>query len=249
MAASPSRADGRLADELRPVQITPHYLTQAEGSALITLGRTWVVCTASVEDRVPPFLQNSGQGWITAEYDMLPRSTHSRRPRAASLGRLSGRTQEIQRLIGRSLRAVVDLYALGERSIILDCDVLQADGGTRTAAITGAFVALCEALAFLQRREEIDTIPIVDQVVAVSVGRVHDRILVDLDYQEDSRAEVDANFVVTGRGELVEIQATGEKGSFPAQLIMDMLHQAQNALARLRRVQEEALSPWLPLPW
>ncbi len=249
MAASPTRADGRRSDELRPVQITPHYLTQAEGSALITLGRTWVVCTASIEDRVPAFLQNSGQGWITAEYDMLPRATHTRRPRAANLGRPSGRTQEIQRLIGRSLRAVVDLNALGERSIILDCDVLQADGGTRTAAITGAFVALCEALALLQRREEIDTMPVLDQVVAVSVGQVHDRILVDLDYQEDSRADVDANFVVTGRGELVEVQATGEKGSFPASLIMEMLHQAQNAVARLRQAQEEVLRSWLPLSW
>lgn len=247
--ASPSRFDGRHANELRPVQITPHYLPQAEGSALITLGRTWVVCTASVEERVPPFLMNTGQGWVTAEYDMLPRATHTRRPRAAATGRFAGRTQEIQRLIGRSLRAVVDLPALGERTIILDCDVLQADGGTRTAAITGAFVALCEALACLHGRAELDTIPVHDQVVAVSVGRLHERILVDLDYQEDSRAEVDANFVVTGRGELVEVQATGEKGSFPASLIMAMLENAQTALQRLRQAQEEALRSWLPLPW
>jgi len=231
------------------VQITPHYLPQAEGSALITLGRTWVVCTASVEARVPPFLQNTGQGWITAEYDMLPRATHTRRPRAAVVGRLSGRTQEIQRLIGRSLRAVIDLNALGERTILMDCDVLQADGGTRTAAITGAFVALVEALALLQRREELDTMPVLDQVVAVSVGRVHERLLVDLDYQEDSRAEVDANFVVTGRGELVEVQATGERGSFPVEMIAAMFNQAQGALARLRQAQEEALRPWVPLPW
>ena len=231
------------------MQITPHYLPQAEGSALITLGRTWVVCTASVEARVPPFLQNTGQGWITAEYDMLPRATHTRRPRAAVVGRLSGRTQEIQRLIGRSLRAVIDLNALGERTILMDCDVLQADGGTRTAAITGAFVALVEALALLQRREELDTMPVLDQVVAVSVGRVHERLLVDLDYQEDSRAEVDANFVVTGRGELVEVQATGERGSFPVEMIAAMFNQAQGALARLRQAQEEALRPWLPLPW
>jgi ribonuclease PH len=243
------RFDGRQPQELRPVQITPHYLPQAEGSALITLGRTWVVCTASVEARVPPFLQNTGQGWITAEYDMLPRATHTRRPRAAVVGRLSGRTQEIQRLIGRSLRAVIDLNALGERTILMDCDVLQADGGTRTAAITGAFVALVEALALLQRREELDTMPVLDQVVAVSVGRVHERLLVDLDYQEDSRAEVDANFVVTGRGELVEVQATGERGSFPVEMIAAMFNQAQGALARLRQAQEEALRPWLPLPW
>lgn len=249
MTATAHRSDGRGPEELRPVTITPHYLPQAEGSALITLGRTWVLCTASVEERVPAFLQNTGQGWITAEYDMLPRATHTRRPRAASTGRLPGRTQEIQRLIGRSLRAVVDLTALGERSIILDCDVLQADGGTRTAAITGAFVALCEALALLQRREELDTMPILDQVVAVSVGRVHDRILVDLDYQEDSRAEVDANFVVTGQGELVEVQATGEKGAFPITLIAAMLDHAQRALARLRQAQEEAIRTWLALPW
>jgi ribonuclease PH len=244
-----TRFDGRLPDDLRPLSITPNYLDQAEGSALIRLGRTWVICTASVEDRVPPFLANTGQGWVTAEYDMLPRSTHTRRPRAAATGRANGRAQEIQRLIGRSLRAVVDLTALGERSIILDCDVLQADGGTRTAAITGAFVALCQALAGLQRQEMIETVPVVDQVAAVSVGRVNDNILVDLDYQEDSRAEVDANFVVTGRGELVEVQATGEKGAFPPGLVLEMLARAQGALARLRRAQEEALAPWLPLPW
>jgi ribonuclease PH len=235
--------------DLRPVQITPGYLPQAEGSALITLGRTWVLCTASVTDGVPPFLANLGQGWITAEYDMLPRATHTRRARAAATGRMSGRTQEIQRLIGRSLRAVIDLGALGERTIILDCDVLQADGGTRTAAITGAFVALCQALAHLQRQELMEVMPVLDQVVAVSVGRVNDTILVDLDYQEDSRAAVDANFVVTGRGELVEVQATGEKGSFPPALVPEMLDRAQEALQKLRRAQEEALQPWLPLPW
>jgi ribonuclease PH len=244
-----TRCEGRLPHDLRPLKITPNYLPQAEGSALISLGRTWVICTASVEDRVPPFLQNSGQGWVTAEYDMLPRATHTRRPRAATTGRMNGRTQEIQRLIGRSLRAVVDLSALGERSIILDCDVLQADGGTRTAAITGAFVALCQALAGLQRQEIIGSIPVLDQVAAVSVGRVNEKILVDLDYQEDSRAEVDANFVVTGRGELVEVQATGEKGSFPPALVQEMLDRAQGALQRLRQAQEEALGLWMPLPW
>jgi ribonuclease PH len=244
-----TRFDGRLSRQLRPLKITPNYLPQAEGSALITLGRTWVICTASVEDRVPPFLQNSGQGWITAEYDMLPRATHTRRPRAAATGRMSGRTQEIQRLIGRSLRAVTDLSTLGERSLILDCDVLQADGGTRTAAITGAFVALCQALAGLQHQGLIETRPILDQVAAVSVGRVHGEILVDLDYQEDSRAEVDANFVVTGQGELVEVQATGEKGAFPPALVLEMLDLAQGALHQLRQAQEEALSSWLPLSW
>ena len=243
-----TRFEGRRPEELRPLKITPNYLPLAEGSALINLGRTWVVCTATVEERVPPFLLNAGQGWITAEYDMLPRATHTRRPRAV-FGRLSGRAQEIQRLIGRSLRAVVDLTGLGERTIILDCDVLQADGGTRTAAITGAFVALCQALAGLQRRKLLETVRVLDQVAAVSVGRVNDKILVDLDYQEDSRAEVDANFVVTGRGELVEVQATGEKGSFPPALVLEMLELAGPALKRLRQAQEEALRPWMPLPW
>jgi len=243
-----TRFEGRRPEELRPLKITPNYLPAAEGSALINLGRTWVICTATVEDRVPPFLLNAGQGWVTAEYDMLPRATHTRRPRAVR-GGLSGRTQEIQRLIGRSLRAVVDLTGLGERTIILDCDVLQADGGTRTAAITGAFVALCQALAGLQRQGLLETVPVLDQVAAVSVGRVNDKILVDLDYQEDSRAEVDANFVVTGRGELVEVQATGEKGSFPPALVLEMLELAGPALKRLRQAQEEALRPWMPLPW
>jgi ribonuclease PH len=244
-----TRFEGRLPEELRPIRITPSYLSLAEGSALINLGRTWVICAATVEEKVPPFLYNAAQGWITAEYDMLPRATHSRTPRAAVNGRVSGRTQEIQRLIGRSLRAVVDLTALGERTIILDCDVLQADGGTRTAAITGAFVALCQALAGLQRQGAIEGMPILDQVAAVSVGRVNETILVDLDYQEDSRAEVDANFVVTGRGELVEMQATGEKGSFPPPLMLEMLELAGPALKKLRQAQEEALSSWMPLPW
>jgi ribonuclease PH len=244
-----TRFEGRLPEELRPLKITPNYLPQAEGSALISLGRTWVLCTASVEERLPAFLADSGQGWVTAEYDMLPRATQTRRPRAAATGRPSGRSQEIQRLIGRSLRAVIDLSALGERTIILDCDVLQADGGTRTAAITGAFVALCQALAALQRQELLETMPVLDQVVAVSVGRVSDKILVDLDYQEDSRAAVDANFVVTGRGELVEVQATGEQGSFPPALVLEMLDRAKVAVGRLRRAQEEALRSWMPLPW
>lgn len=243
------RAEGRTPQQLRPVRIIPHYLSQAEGSALISLGRTMVLCTATVEERVPPFLQNQGQGWITAEYDMLPRATQTRRPRAALTGRPSGRTLEIQRLIGRSLRAVTDLTALGERTIIIDCDVLQADGGTRTAAVNGAFVALCAALVWLQRQELITAFPVTDQVLAISVGLVHDEILVDLDYQEDSRAAVDANFVVTGRGQLVEVQATGEAGPFPFELLARMLEQAQPALQILRQTQEEVIRPWLALPW
>lgn len=243
------RAEGRLPQQLRPVRIIPHYLSQAEGSALISLGRTLVLCSATVEERVPQFLLGQGEGWITAEYDMLPRATQTRRPRTALTGKPSGRTLEIQRLIGRALRAVTDLTALGERTIIIDCDVLQADGGTRTAAINGAFVALAAALAWLQRQELISTIPLIDQALALSVGLVHDEILVDLDYQEDSRAAVDANFVVTGRGEIVEIQATGEGGPFSFELLSRMLQQAQPALASLRRIQEEAIRPWLALPW
>ncbi|MBW1917952.1 MAG: ribonuclease PH [Deltaproteobacteria bacterium] len=243
------RAEGRLPGELRPIEIIPNYLPQAEGSALISLGRTWVLCTATVEARVPPFLQNSGQGWITAEYGMLPRATNTRRPREGIWGRVSGRTQEIQRLIGRSLRAVTDLLELGERTIILDCDVLQADGGTRTAAVTGAFVALCQALAGLQRQELLDTLPIRGQVVAVSVGLVDGQILVDLDYQEDSRAAVDANLVVTEQGQLVEIQATGEGGPFAPELLGEMLQIAQTGLKKLCQSQEDAIRPWMHLPW
>ncbi|MFP3869109.1 MAG: ribonuclease PH [Desulfobacteraceae bacterium] len=243
------RAKGRLPGELRPIKIIPNYLPQAEGSALISLGRTWVLCTATVEDRVPPFLQHSGQGWITAEYGMLPRSTTTRRPREGIAARVSGRTQEIQRLIGRSLRAVTDLLGLGERTIILDCDVLQADGGTRTAAVTGAFVALCQALAGLHQQEMLDTLPLSSQVVALSVGMVDGQLLVDLDYQEDSRAAVDANLVVTGQGQLVEIQATGEGGPFAVDLLGEMLQLAQPGLNKLRQFQEEAIRPWMPIPW
>lgn len=243
------RAGGRLSDELRPIKIIPHYLDQAEGSALISLGRTWVLCSATVEDRVPGFLQNSGQGWVTAEYGMLPRSTTTRRPREGISGRVSGRSQEIQRLIGRSLRAVTDLQALGERTLILDCDVLQADGGTRTAAITGAFVALCQALAGLQRQELLDTMPIIDRVAAVSLGLVEGQLLLDLDYQEDSRAEVDANLVLTGKGQVVEIQATGERGPFSPDLLGEMLHLAQTGIRPLIRAQEEAIRPWMPGTW
>jgi len=240
------RAQGRLPGDLRPIQITPNYLPQAEGSALISLGRTWVLCTATIEERVPAFLQNSGQGWVTAEYGMLPRATASRRPREGISGRISGRSQEIQRLIGRSLRAVTDLTALGPRTVILDCDVLQADGGTRTAAVTGAFVALYQALAGLGRQDRVDAIPIRGQVAAVSVGLVEGQLLVDLDYQEDSRAAVDANLVLTDQGELVEIQATGEGGPFAPGLLGEMLQLAQTALIKLCQLQEDAIRPWLP---
>jgi ribonuclease PH len=243
------RRSNRAPDELRPVEIVPGYLEFAEGSALITWGKTRVLCAASVLQHVPPFKQFTGEGWVTAEYAMLPRSTHTRQTREGAAGRPRGRSQEIQRLIGRVLRAVVDLPALGERTVILDCDVLQADGGTRTAAITGAFVALALALEPLRRREILATLPVKDLVSAVSVGLVDGRLLVDPDYEEDSQAQVDANFVITGRGELVEVQATGEGHTFPVPLLTDMVALALQGTRALNRLQEEVLQPWLPLPW
>jgi ribonuclease PH len=202
-----------------------------------------------VLEKLPPFRQESGGGWITAEYSLLPRATDTRQEREGLTGKIQGRTYEIQRLIGRSLRAVADLKALGERTVILDCDVLQADGGTRTAAITGAFVALALALEQLRRRELISRLPLNDRVAAVSVGLLAGRLLLDLDYEEDSRALVDANFVATGRGDLVEVQATGEGSPFPAAHLSPMLELAQKGLKELGRIQEETLAPWLPLPW
>jgi ribonuclease PH len=244
-----SRNDGRQDNELRPLAITPGYLDFAEGSVLITWGRTRVLCAASVLEEVPPFRRGSGGGWVTAEYAMLPRSTNTRQVREGIGGRVRGRSQEIQRLIGRSLRAVVDLSALGERTVVLDCDVVQADGGTRSAAISGAFVALCLALEPLRRQGIMAVLPVKDRVGAVSVGLVRDKLLLDLDYQEDSAARVDANFVATGRGELVEVQATGEEGPFSRQLLPDMLDLAMAGLAEIFKEQEKALAPWLPLPW
>jgi ribonuclease PH len=243
------RSGGREPDALRTVSITPGYLDFAEGSALITWGKTRVLCAASILEQVPPFKQYAGEGWVTAEYAMLPRSTPIRQPREGSAGQARGRSQEIQRLIGRSLRAVVNFKALGERTVILDCDVLQADGGTRSAAITGACVALCLALEPLRRREIVEFLPVKDLVAAVSVGLVDGQLLLDLEYEEDSRAAVDANFVVTGRGELVEVQASGEGASFPVALLDEMVALAQKGIRELTRLQEEALKPWLPLPW
>ena len=243
------RSGGRQPDELRPLVITPGYLDFAEGSALVTWGRTRVLCAASVLEEVPPFRRYTGEGWVTAEYAMLPRSTNTRQAREGLALRPRGRSQEIQRLIGRSLRAVVHLAALGERTVILDCDVLQADGGTRAAAITGAFVALCLALEPLRQKEIFEDLPIHDQVAAVSVGLVGGKLLLDLDYEEDAAAQVDANFVATGRGELVEVQATGEEGPFSRGLLPDMLDLALVGLKEICRKQEEALRAWLPLPW
>lgn len=243
------RSNGRRHHELRPLALTPRYLDFAEGSVLVTWGRTRVLCAASLLEEVPPFRRHTGEGWVTAEYAMLPRATDTRQTREGLGAKPRGRSQEIQRLIGRSLRAVVDLKALGERTVVLDCDVLQADGGTRSAAITGAFVALCLALEPLRQREIIDFLPVKDQVAAVSLGLVGGRLLLDLDYGEDSQATMDANFVATGRGGLVEVQATGEGGPFSRDLLPEMLDLAQTGLREIYRKQEEALRAWLPLPW
>ncbi|MGO8762208.1 MAG: ribonuclease PH [Desulfobaccales bacterium] len=236
-------------NQLREIAITPGYLDFADGSCLITWGRTRVICAATVTEQVPPFRIASGGGWVTGEYAMLPRATHPRGERESLKGRVGGRTLEIQRLIGRSLRAVVDLSALGPRTVTLDCDVIQADGGTRTASITGAFVALCLALEKLRRRGVVEDSPVRDQVAAVSVGLLGERLLLDLDYDEDSQARVDANFVATGQGDLVEVQLTGEGGPFPAAQLPRMLELAQVGISELTRIQAEVLAPWLPLPW
>ena len=243
------RRGGRSLDRLREVSLTPGYLEFAEGSCLITWGRTRVLCAATVLETVPPFRLGSGGGWVTAEYAMLPRATHSRMERESRRGQVAGRTQEISRLIGRSLRAAVDLAALGPRTVILDCDVLQADGGTRTASITGAFVALALALEDLRRQGLLSALPLKDQVAAVSVGVSAGQLLLDLDYEEDSQAAVDANFVGTGKGDLIEVQLTGEAGPFPAARLQELLALAQVGLKELFQIQEKALAPWLPLSW
>jgi ribonuclease PH len=233
------RADGRRLDQMRPVEIQTGYLLTAEGSALIEVGSTRVLCAASVEQTVPQFLRGSGKGWVTAEYAMLPRATVSRSPRESF--RPSGRTQEIQRLIGRSLRSVVDLAALGERTIILDCDVLQADGGTRTAAITGAFVALSISVQQLVNFGVLRSSPIRDTVAAVSVGIIGGEPMIDLAYEEDSRAEVDMNVVMTGAGRFVEVQATAEQKSFDDSQLGLLLALARGGVGSLIEVQREAL--------
>ena len=235
------RSFGRGAGELRPVRITRGYSRHAEGSALIEFGDTRVLCTASVDERVPPFLRGKGQGWLTAEYGMLPRSTNTRTEREAARGRQGGRTLEIQRLIGRSLRAVVDLSRLGERTLQIDCDVLQADGGTRTAAITGAFVAAYDALRWLREQRLIGELPLRDFVAAVSVGMHGGRVLVDLDYAEDSTCETDMNVVMTASGGFVEVQGTAEGAPFTQQDLDAMLAAARAAIAVLVDRQRAAL--------
>ena len=236
-----TRAGGRTAGELRPLAITRGYTKHAEGSVLIEAGETRVLCTASVEESVPPFLKGRGQGWVTAEYGMVPRATNTRVRREAAEGKQSGRTQEIQRLIGRSLRAVVDLAALGERTIRIDCDVLQADGGTRCASITGAMVALADALAGLRARGAIARDPLRDFVAAVSVGIVGGAVLLDLDYSEDSACETDMNVVMTGAGRFVEVQGTAEGAPFTRAQVDELLALASRGIAQLVSLQRSAL--------
>jgi ribonuclease PH len=235
------RASGRAPDALRRVILEPGIAKYAEGSCLAKFGDTHVLCTASVEDRVPPFLRNTGRGWVTAEYGMLPRSTSTRTDREATRGRQSGRTQEIQRLIGRSLRAVTDLGRLGERQIRIDCDVLQADGGTRTAAVTGSYVALYQACQRLVSAVVLPSMPLRDSVAAISCGVIKGSAVLDLDYAEDSQAETDANFVLTGTGGIVEIQATAEGAPFDEALFGEMLRLARSGVAELTRHQRTAL--------
>ncbi len=232
------RIDQRQPNQLRPLKITKDYLLTAEGSVLIEVGNTQVLCAASIEDTVPHFLRNSGKGWVTAEYSMLPRATATRTPREVSKGRASGRTMEIQRLIGRSLRSIVDLDALGERSIILDCDVLQADGGTRTAAITGAYIALSVAVRKLVKFGTLKRSPIRDYVAATSVGIVGGVPMLDLCYQEDSHAEVDMNVVMTGSGRFVELQATAEKTAFDDEQLASLIALARVGIAELIVIQK-----------
>jgi ribonuclease PH len=235
------RPSGRAPDAMRPISLDPGVAKYAEGSCLAKFGDTQVLCTASVEERVPPFLRNTGKGWVTAEYGMLPRSTATRTDREATRGRQSGRTQEIQRLIGRSLRAVIDLTRLGERQIRIDCDVLQADGGTRTAAVTGSYVALHQACERLVSAGLLPGLPLRDSVAAISCGVVAGSAVLDLDYAEDSRAETDANFVLTGAGGIVEIQATAEGAPFDDRLFAEMMQLARVGIAELTRRQRATL--------
>ena len=235
------RISGRQADEMRPVKMTPNYLKYAEGSVLIEAGDTRVICAASVEEKVPPFLKGTGTGWVTAEYGLLPRSTGTRNMREAARGRVSGRTSEIQRLVGRALRAAVDFEALGERTVWIDCDVIQADGGTRTASITGAFVAMCLAMRGLKEQGLIERMPVRDYVAATSVGIVDDEAILDLEYSEDSRAEVDMNVVMTGKGEFVEIQGTAEGKPFTRPQMDQLVDLAAGGIKELIAMQKDII--------
>jgi len=235
------RVDGRRKDEVRPVKITRNFIKHAEGSVLMEMGGTKVICTASVEEKVPPFLRDKKVGWVTAEYAMLPRATHERTQREAVKGKQGGRTLEIQRLVGRALRSVTDMTEMGERSIWIDCDVIQADGGTRTAAITGSFIALADAFKVLKKRELIKKRPLTDYLAAISVGRVGGEVLVDLAYEEDSKAEVDMNLVMTGRGKYVEVQGTAERQAFEKKDLDEFLSLGWKAIKGLVELQKELI--------
>jgi len=236
------RSDGRRPKQLRPLTITPGYIKTADGSVLIEMGGTRVICTAKLEDRVPPFLRNSGKGWITAEYGMLPGSSETRIGRESSRGRVGGRTHEIQRLIGRSLRTIADLRSLGEKTIWIDCDVIQADGGTRTASITGAYVALAEGVRKWLTRGLIGIDPIRDAVAAVSIGIIEGKILLDLCYEEDSKADVDMNFVMTGSGKFIEVQGTAEASPFTKKQMERMADIAQQGIKELLNMQKKVIA-------
>ncbi len=233
------RIDGRKKNQLRPLKITRNFIKHAEGSVLIEMGDTKVICTATIEERVPPFLRDKKKGWVTAEYAMIPRSSHERIPRESARGKVGGRTHEIQRLIGRSLRSVVDTTALGERTIWIDCDVIQADGGTRTASITGSFIALMDAVEFLRKEKKIKTMPIRDFLAAISVGKVGGELLLDLNYAEDSTAEVDMNVIMTGSGKFVEVQGTAEQQAFAKKELDDLLRLATSGIKKLVASQKK----------
>lgn len=235
------RVDGRKKNQLRPLKITRNFIKHAEGSVLIEMGATKVICTATVEERVPPFLRDQKKGWVTAEYAMIPRSTQERIARESTRGKVGGRTQEIQRLVGRSLRAVTDMVGLGERTVWIDCDVIQADGGTRTASITGSFVALVDALQHLRKMGKIQTLPIHDYLAAISVGKVHGELYLDLNYPEDSKAEVDMNVVMTGGGKFVEVQGTAEQQSFHKKELDQLLRLATGGIKKLVAHQKKLL--------
>ncbi|CAE6725693.1 MAG: ribonuclease PH [Nitrospira sp.] len=235
------RIDGRRRDQIRPVKVTRNFTKHAEGSVLIEMGDTKVICTASVEEKVPPFLKGKGTGWVTAEYAMLPRATHDRSPRESVKGKQGGRTLEIQRLVGRALRAVIDTSRLGERTIWIDCDVIQADGGTRTASITGAFIALADAVSVLKRRELIKVNPLTDYLAAISIGKVGGHVMVDLAYEEDSHAEVDLNLVMTGAGQYVEVQGTAEKTPFNKKDMDEFLDLGWGAIRELVDLQKSLI--------
>ena len=235
------RIDGRRRDQIRPVKVTRNFTKHAEGSVLIEMGDTKVICTASVEEKVPPFLKGKGTGWVTAEYAMLPRATHDRSPRESVKGKQGGRTLETQRLVGRALRAVIDTSRLGERTIWVDCDVIQADGGTRTASITGAFIALADAVSVLKRRELIKVNPLTDYLAAISIGKVGGHVMVDLAYEEDSHAEVDLNLVMTGAGQYVEVQGTAEKTPFNKKDMDEFLDLGWGAIRELVDLQKSLI--------